>query len=87
MISYFKVDVEKWENGWYNDFKIKSLFPLIDINKVYICVSILESDTTETILRVNIDDINNYHYYIPRELMIPIETIRDKAINQIIDED
>jgi hypothetical protein len=87
MISYCRVDIEKLENAY--DFNGEYLFPLIDKNSVYKCVSILESDTTDGILRVivDVDETNDYYYYIPREFLISIETLRDKAINQIIDED
>jgi hypothetical protein len=50
MISYCRVDIEKLENAY--DFNGEYLFPLIDKNSVYKCVSILESDTTDGMITI-----------------------------------
>ena len=86
MIRYYKVNQEKWNNGWHYDYKLKEAYPMVEMNKIYKCISILESDTPDTVLRVILDEEEDNFIYVPSWVMIPIEVIRDETINRILDE-
>jgi hypothetical protein len=98
MSKYYKVDPEIWENGWYSEeeneivntkngiyAKIRDAFPNIQKDKVYQCFSLLWVETPNQLLRV-VDDLGGSSY-IPSEFMIPIDILRDKIIDEIINND
>jgi len=85
MSKYYKVNPEKWENGWYYDYRLKDAFPDIQKDKVYQCFSLLWVETPNQLLRV-VDDLGGSSY-IPSEFMIPIDILRDKIIDEIINND
>jgi hypothetical protein len=85
MSKYYKVNPEIWENGWYYDYRLKDAFPHIQKDKVYQCFSLLWVETPNQLLRV-VDDLGGSSY-IPSEFMIPIDILRDKVIDEIINND
>jgi hypothetical protein len=85
MSKYCKVNPEIWENGWYYDYRLKDAFPDIQKDKVYQCFSLLWVETPNQLLRV-VDDLGGSSY-IPSEFMIPIDILRDKVIDEIINND
>lgn len=85
MSKYYKVNPEKWENDWYYDYRLKDAFPDIQKDKVYQCFLLLWVETPNQLLRV-VDDLGGSSY-IPSEFMIPIDILRDKIIDEIINND
>lgn len=79
-MPYYKINSKEW-NRYHSDPTLK----YIDYNKVYQCFPILES--SDTILRMLLDEETGYCIYIPVSIVIPIEKIREENINIIINED
>ena len=79
MSKYYKVDSEKWKNIPKLEFD----YPNIQKDKVYECFSLLW--IPNTLLRV-VDDLGE-STYISSEFMIPIDILRDKIIDKLINND
>jgi hypothetical protein len=84
MTSYFVIDFDTWENGWYYDYKIKNAFPDLEPNRPYRCVSVVEGKVKNNLLRVIVNEITEESVYIPECYMTPLEKYRDNQIKQIL---
>lgn len=75
---------DTWENCWYYDYKVKNAFPELEPNKIYKCISVVEGNVPNNLLRVIINENINQSVYVPESYMTPLENFRESQINQIL---
>lgn len=85
MIKYFVLDYDTWENCWDHDHKFKIVFPELKPNIPYKCISIVEGNVLNNLLRVIIDEKTDESIYVPESYMTPLEKFRQNQIKQILE--
>ena len=85
MTKYFVLDLDTWENSLLYDNKINNVFLELEPEKPYKCISLIEGNITNNLLRVIINENTDESVYIPECYMTPLEKFRDNQIKKIIE--